>query len=147
MKSILPFLLCLPLLASAADEKSWTIEGPDAWKAAIESADGIAVDDAGPSPSGKSGTILTKIQKFDSKRSAKSLTLKQSAIWQNWNPIENLGPANLGDAPVLLTMGPNDYWMFGRYGGKLVPELTADNLKFLADKFNELLEALQENES
>ena len=40
-----------------------------------------------------------------------------SAIWQNWNPIENLGPVNLADAPVLLTVGPDNYWMFGRYGG------------------------------
>ena len=117
MKSILSFLLCLPLLASAADENSWTVEGIDAWNAAIESSDGIAVDDAGLSPSSKSGTILTKLQKFDGKRSAKSLTIAQSSIWQNWNPIENLGPSNLADAPVLLTMGPDNYWMFGRYGG------------------------------
>lgn len=50
------------------------------------------------------------------KRSAQSLTVAQSPVWQNWNPIENLGPVNLGDAPVLLTVGPNNYWMFGRYG-------------------------------
>ena len=52
----------------------------------------------------------------DVKRSAKSLVVTQSAIWQNWNPIENLGPVNLADAPVLLTVGPDNYWMFGRYG-------------------------------
>ena len=42
--------------------------------------------------------------------------VEQSPIWQNWNPIENLGPINLSDAPVLLTLGPDDYWIFGRYG-------------------------------
>ena len=49
------------------------------------------------------------------KQSAASLTIEQSPIWQNWIPTENLGPVNLADAPVLLTMGPGDYWMFGRY--------------------------------
>jgi hypothetical protein len=117
MKRILPLLFCLPLLANADDTASWTVEGIDAWKAAIESSDGIAIEDAGISPTEKSGTVLTKIQKFDNKRSVASLTITQSPIWQNWNPIENLGPDNLADAPVLLTKGPDDYWMFGRYSG------------------------------
>ncbi len=31
--------------------------------------------------------------------------------------MEPIGPKNLGDAPVFLQMGPQNYWMFGRYGG------------------------------
>ena len=54
----------------------------------------------------------------DRRKKARSLTIAQSTVWQNWEPIENLGPSNLSDAPVLLTIGPNNYWMFGRYGGK-----------------------------
>ena len=34
-----------------------------------------------------------------------------------WEPVENLGPANLGDAPVFLSIGPNDHWIFGLYRG------------------------------
>jgi hypothetical protein len=117
MKRILSLLLSLPLLASAADENSWTVDGLDAWKAAIESSEGLAVEEAGLSPTEKSGTVRTKMQNFDEKRSASALTITQSPIWQNWNPIENLGPSNLADAPVLLTKGPDDYWMFGRYSG------------------------------
>ena len=70
------------------------------------------------SPTAKQATIVTKVFSSDKKRSATSLTIAQSPIWQNWNPIKNLGPANLGDAPVMLTVGPKNYWMFGRYGGK-----------------------------
>jgi hypothetical protein len=73
-------------------------------------------------PSIKSGTLKTKLQSFDEKRSAKSLQINQSAIWQNWNPIDNLGPSNLADAPVLLTKGPGDYWIFGRYGSGQPPK-------------------------
>ena len=50
------------------------------------------------------GNLKTKIQKFDTKRSVGSLTITQSPIWQNWNPIENLGPSNLRDARDLGQM-------------------------------------------
>lgn len=92
------------------------IETEEEWKAAIASSEGIEIKDGFVSPVAESGTLTSKLQSFEEKRSAKSLTVTQSPVWQNWNPIENLGPENLQDAPVLLTMGPGDYWMFGRYG-------------------------------
>ena len=95
----------------------WTIDSADDWTKNIKSAGGAIVADGSVSPEAKTATIVTKVHASDIKRSAKSLVVTQSAIWQNWNPIENLGPANLGDAPVLLTVGPDNYWMFGRYGG------------------------------
>jgi hypothetical protein len=95
----------------------WTIDSADDWTKNIKSAKGASVSDGSVSPSEKTATILTKVHTSDVKRSAKSLVVNQSAIWQNWNPIENLGPVNLGDAPVLLTVGPGNYWMFGRYSG------------------------------
>lgn len=100
-----------------AEESAWEIDSQKDWKANIESSEGGVVANGSVSPKEKEATVLTKLQSFDGKRSAKSLTLTQSAIWQNWNPIENLGPVNLQDAPVLLTKGPNDYWIFGRHGG------------------------------
>ena len=113
MKSLLiPLLLSVSLLH--ADD--WKIDSAKSWKKNTESSEGIVAKDGAISPEAKSGKILTKIHSSDKKRSAKSLTIKQSPVWQNWNPIENLGPVNLNDAPVLLVMGPDDYWMFGRYG-------------------------------
>ena len=53
----------------------------------------------------KTATVRTKLGKFDAKRSATTLTITQSPIWQNWIPIENLGPSNLRDAPVLADDG------------------------------------------
>ena len=49
-------------------------------------------------------STLTRLHTSDAKRSARSLVVAPSTIWQNWNPIENLGPVNLADAPVLLTV-------------------------------------------
>ena len=105
-------LLCAQL--QAAD---WTIDSADDWTQNIASADGATVADGSVAPEAKTATVTTKIHGSDTKRSAKSLTVTQSAVWENWNPIKNLGPANLGDAPVMLTVGPDNYWMFGRYGG------------------------------
>ena len=100
-----------------ADKGDWKIDTGKDWKEGIESSEGAVFEGGSVSPEEKAATIVTKLRSFDTKRSAQSLTVAQSPIWQNWNPIENLGPSNLQDAPVLLTMGPDDYWMFGRYGG------------------------------
>ncbi len=96
--------------------KPWSIETQEEWNAAVESSEGVVIKKGVALPSEKYGTVLTKIRSFEKKRSAQSLTISQSTLWQNWNSIENLGPSNLQDAPVLLTKGPNDYWIFGRYG-------------------------------
>jgi hypothetical protein len=94
----------------------WKIDSAKDWKVNIKSAKGAEVAGGAVSPKAKSATVVTRLHRSDAKRSAKSLTLNQSPIWQNWNPIENLGPVNLQDAPVLLTVGADNYWMFGRYG-------------------------------
>ena len=75
----------------------WTIDSTDDWTKNIKSAEGAAVADGSVSPKAKTATIdSTKVHASDVKRSAKSLVVTQSAIWQNWNPIENLGPVNSG---------------------------------------------------
>lgn len=95
----------------------WTIDSADDWTKNVQSAEGATVEGDSVSPEAKQATVVTKLHRSEVKRSAGSLTVTQSPIWQNWNPIENLGPVNLADAPVLLTVGPDNYWMFGRYGG------------------------------
>ena len=106
-------LCCLPLQA-----QDWTIDTDQQWKQNLQSSEGATIADGMVSPTAKQATIVTKVFSSDKKRSAASLTIAQSPIWQNWNPTKNLGPANLGDAPVMLTVGPKNYWMFGRYGEK-----------------------------
>ncbi|MEO1618535.1 MAG: hypothetical protein AAFV88_21965 [Planctomycetota bacterium] len=93
----------------------WVIDTAEDWARNIESVEGATVVEGTVSPTDRTATVSTKIKTSTSKRRAKSLVVDQSPVWQNWKPIENLGPTNLGDAPVLLTVGPDDYWMFGRY--------------------------------
>lgn len=118
MKQISLSMLIAFLVGVQLQAAEWTIDSAEDWAKSIQTAKGATVADGSVSPEAKTATISTKVHTSDEKRSPKSLVVRQSAIWQNWNPIENLGPSNLADAPVLLTVGPDNYWMFGRYGGQ-----------------------------
>ena len=98
-----------------ATDHQWQLRSDEDAKENLESSEGAVFAGGSISPEGESAKILTKMHTPGGKQSAASLTIEQSPIWQNWIPTENLGPVNLADAPVLLTMGPGDYWMFGRY--------------------------------
>ena len=114
MKLILLSTLLTPSFLHA---DNWSIASAEEWKAQTQASKNLVFENGMVSPSDENGALQTKLHRSDEKRSAKSLTITQSPIWQNWNPIKNLGPANLGDAPVMIVKGPDDYWMFGRYGG------------------------------
>jgi len=101
---------------SAGD--NWLIDTDEQWKTTAQKSEGLAIKDGLAEPTGKAATYTSKVHRFDSKRSAKSISIAQSPVWQNWQPIENLGPVNMQDAPVFLSLGPDNYWAFGRYGGK-----------------------------
>ncbi|MGY8640527.1 MAG: hypothetical protein ACKVJU_05445 [Verrucomicrobiales bacterium] len=100
---------------TAQAQTPWVIDSQKEWTAASAKSEALEIVDGTASPTAEKATFLSTLKTFDKKQSAASITIKQSPIWQNWNPIPNLGPQNLGDAPVLLTKGPKDYWMFGRY--------------------------------
>ncbi|MEM9280193.1 MAG: hypothetical protein AAGA96_00055 [Verrucomicrobiota bacterium] len=116
MKKLPILIVTLSLSILRADESPWIIESAEDWGTQLESSEGAVINGSHIAPEAETATVLTKLQSFDEKRSAQTLTVTQNPIWQNWIPIENLGPVNLQDAPVLLTVGPDDYWMFGRYG-------------------------------
>ena len=120
MNNLFPATL-IPLFAlafiSSLEAETWRLESPADWKKSIESSQGLTIEKGVASPTAKTGSLRTKLKSFKEKRSAKSLTIEQSALWQNWEAKPRIGPKNLGDAPVFLTMGPGNYWMFGRYRG------------------------------
>ena len=94
----------------------WVIDTEQEWSEGVSQMQGIAIVDGMAEPQGKTATLSSKLRKFAEKTSAGSIIIKQSPVWQNWEPTENLGPGNLEDAPVLLSLGKGNYWMFGRYG-------------------------------
>lgn len=121
--------LLVAILTGVSEGKgsnSWIIDSTEDWNQSKQQSKDLALEDGRATPTQDTSSYRSVVRTFDSKRSAKSLVFQPSPTWQNWNPTENLGPANLGDAPVLLTMGPKNYWMFGLYGGRKHGEFKAE---------------------
>ncbi|QDV51365.1 glycoside hydrolase family protein [Gimesia fumaroli] len=110
-------LMLVSLVTSVVVADDWVIDTQEEWTDAAEYQVQLAIKEGMAIPTAKSASFSAYVKRFDKKQKAKSLIIEQSPLWQNWEPIANLGPANLQDAPVFLAMGPNNYWVFGRYGG------------------------------
>jgi len=115
------FALSLSVLSSYAEEK-WMIASQKDWADNLSTRQGMVLKDGTVSPVKKQGSLQTKVKKLSKKRKAKALTIAQSPLWQNWDEVSSVGPSNLKDAPVFLVKGPNDYWIFGRYGFRKSPK-------------------------
>ena len=109
------FTVCcvFPRLCQSAEH--WRIDTSEEWRHTAKENEGLTYEDGFATPTGDVCRYLSVTRTFETKRSARSIIIKQSPVWQNWSPIKNIGPSNLWDAPVLLTVGPDDYWIFGRY--------------------------------
>jgi len=115
--SFLLSILFTAITTSAFAADDWVIDTQADWTAATAEQSKLVFKDGTAIPIDKVATFKSKVRRFDKKRQASSILLDQSPLWQNWEPVANLGPVNLQDAPVFLTIGPNNYWVFGRYGG------------------------------
>ena len=102
-------------LAGQDAETPWVVDTQQQWTENVASSEGVSIEDGFASPSEKSASLKSVLKRFEKKRSATDIVIKQSPQWLNWEPTGNLGPKNLGDAPVMLSLGPDNYWMFGRY--------------------------------
>lgn len=110
---ILPLFL-LSTAASFAGE-TWTIDTQAEWEQSIASQQQLELKDGMAAPTAETATLQSALKRFSEQRSAESITFEQSPAWLNWEPIQNIGTASMSDAPVFLSLGPNNYWMFARY--------------------------------
>ena len=97
-------------------QKPWILETTKQWDSALIKQKGVSIDEGEIRLQNKSGQATVRTPNFKKKRLVSSLLLRQSTSWQNWNAVPQVGPSNLQDAPVFLVKGPQDYWLFGRYG-------------------------------
>jgi len=116
--ALLASTLCHAAETPAPSGKDWVIETQADWEECAPASEGVEFRDAMAVPTAPSATIRSKIKTFDQKQSARSLVVSQSPVWDNWTAVPKIAPASLGDAPVLLTVGPGNYWIFGRYSNK-----------------------------
>jgi len=97
-------------------EGAWVVDGQAEWQEHTAEQTGLTIRGGVASPAGESASFRSTRMTFENKRSARSLVFDPSPDWLNWEPVDNIGPSNLQDAPVFLSRGPDDYWIFGRYG-------------------------------
>ncbi len=112
-----PALFISSALVGWASAAAWTVDSAEEWTANAADSSNLEFKDGRAMPTDSAATYRSVLKRFSEKRAVTSLTVAQSPEWLNWNPVPNVGPANLGDAPVALQLGEGNYWMFGRYGG------------------------------
>ena len=104
------------ILTGCASAQTWTVDSEADWKANTASHSNLEFKDGKAVPTASEATFQSVMKRFPEKRAVTSLAVSQSPEWLNWEPVANVGPSNLGDAPVALRLGDGNYWMFGRYG-------------------------------
>lgn len=109
------FFQSFPLIALAAFTpfsavaEDWIIDSQNDWTSHLGTQTQLKIAGGTLMPTGESATYQSAIKTFTEKHSARSITIVQSPVWLNWQPVDNIGPANLLDAPVFLQMGAGDY--------------------------------------
>ena len=111
--SVTAALASLAVSALAATE--WSIDSQEDWAAHTAESSNLEFEDGFAKPKAGESLFTSKIKSFEKKTELQSITFEQWPNWQNWKRIPNVGPSNLGDAPIFLSLGPGNYWMFGRY--------------------------------
>ena len=114
-KEALLSVALLLLATTVVAQDTWTIKTQAEWEQNIASKNQLELADGMVSPTAKTATFQSQLKRFDRKRSAQSITFEQSTVWENWNPVKNIGTRSMGGAPVFLSLGPNNYWMFATY--------------------------------
>jgi len=110
--------VCLTLLSVAPvvfGAETWKIDAQEDWEVNLASKEGVELKDGMVEPVGEKASFQSALKSFDKKTSAQSITLDQSPQWLNWEKTSNIGTNTMADAPVLLSVGEGDYWMFARY--------------------------------
>lgn len=103
-------------VSSHDDKASWRVDSTAEWEESARASEGFSFEDGFASPKGKKvATYSSVVHCFPEKRVATRLVLEQSPVWENWQPAGRIVPENLSDAPVMLSLGPQNYWVFGRY--------------------------------
>lgn len=109
---------CLTFVAAvsfAQGAEPWKIDTQDEWKSNLGSHDGVELKDGMAEPVAEKASLKSSLKRFAEKTSAKAITIEQSPQWLNWEKTKNIGTGSMQDAPVLLSLGEDNYWMFARF--------------------------------
>lgn len=94
---------------------AWVVDSHADWNHHSSRSTGILFEDGYARLEGKSGTYQSSVYTSKQKKKTGRIEFAQSPEWMNWDPVGEVGPPNIHNAPVFLCLGDNDYWMFGLY--------------------------------
>ena len=117
---VLMFILASATCFAADDSKERNVEvrvidSDEEWQSKGSKSTGLKFQDGFVQLESKSGTYRSSLLASKTKKTLSRIELTQSVEWMNWDPAGEVGPPNIHNAPVVLCVGPNDYWMFGTY--------------------------------
>ncbi|MDP0491955.1 MAG: Ig-like domain-containing protein [Verrucomicrobiota bacterium JB023] len=92
----------------------WLIDDEEDWAAASAVVSSLKLEDGYAEPTGASSQFTSTLFTLSGKRKAKSLTFTQSPAWDNWTAIPDVQPDGANDAPVLVPVGPDNYYLLAR---------------------------------
>ena len=96
----------------------WVIDDAVEW--ADASASGTAMNLAGgfATPSADSAQFTSVVKSFPIRRRASGVIFQQSPVWDHWIPLGYDVQDSVGsDAPILVPVGPDDYYVLAVSGG------------------------------
>ncbi|MFG0288106.1 MAG: hypothetical protein ACF8CQ_08030 [Rhodopirellula sp. JB044] len=99
----------------ANPKNAWTVDSQSQWEQTCDSKLNLEFVEGMASPTATDASYQSVLKQFSEKRSADSIVINQSPVWQNWEPIDDLGPGCVFDSPVFLSLGPDNYWFFARH--------------------------------
>ncbi len=97
---------------------NWTIDTQAQWTAAQASKTNLTLQD-GQLATTDQGVFHSVVHTFNAPQKLDTITFSQTADWNNWIGVSNVGPSDGRDAPVLLPIGPDNYYFLalGNTGG------------------------------
>ena len=78
---VLPLIALLLLTTTVVAQDTWSIKTQTEWEQSIASKKQLELKDGMVSPTAKTATFQSQLKRFDSKRSAQSITFEQSTVW------------------------------------------------------------------
>jgi len=97
-------------------EEFWIVDTQDEWEAAMSGSENLSLVKGFAEPTESNAGYESIIKTFAEKRRPGEIVFRQSPAWDNWEKIENIGPTDACNAPVLICIADGDYWILDEPG-------------------------------
>ncbi|MEM9161080.1 MAG: hypothetical protein AAGB46_18690, partial [Verrucomicrobiota bacterium] len=108
-------VFALTACVALAAEKNWKIETDADWRQNRVLSENIHVEEGMAHSTSLASSYTSIVKSFPKRRKAKSLTFRQTDIWDNWKEIPKVGVPEMRDAPVFVPVKKGEYWLLARH--------------------------------